>query len=64
MKDGEGISQSIFMHDPWTQTMIWGLLGGGVRWGLVEVGKGREIGDKCKSLNNKKLFMNKNTLKL
>ena len=34
MKDGEGINQTTFMHNPWTQTTIWGLAWGGERVGL------------------------------
>ena len=25
MKEGEGISQRTYMHDPWTRTTVWGL---------------------------------------
>ena len=39
MKKGEGISQT-YMHDLWTETMIWGLPEGGV-W--VEVGSGGKV---------------------
>ena len=39
MKDSEGINQRTFMHSPGTQTMIWGLAGGGQR---VELGRRRE----------------------
>ena len=41
MKKGEGISQRTYMHDPWTQTTVWGWpegrcwvkARGGGRWG-------------------------------
>ena len=36
MKEGEGISQRTYMHDPWTWTTVWGLtvgLGGGLGGG-------------------------------
>ena len=23
MKEGDGISQRIYMHNPWTQTIVW-----------------------------------------
>ena len=34
MKDGKGINQRVFMYDPWTWTIVWGLAEGGVRVGL------------------------------
>ena len=34
-RDGEGINQKTFVHDPWIQIIIWGLTDGG-----VEVGPG------------------------
>lgn len=34
MKDGEGFKQTIFMHNPWTWTMIWELACGGMKVGL------------------------------
>ena len=39
MKDGEGFNQRTFMHNPWTQTTIWGVVWVGEG---VELGGGRE----------------------
>ena len=36
LKEGEGISQRTYMHDPWTWTTVWGLtmeVGGGLGGG-------------------------------
>ena len=32
MKEGEGLVQRTYMNDPWTWTMVWGLM---VEWGQV-----------------------------
>ena len=34
IKDGKGINQRTFMHNPWTLTTIWGLVCSGERVGL------------------------------
>ena len=39
MKDGKGINQRIFMHDPWTWTTMWGLTERSEREGLGGGGK-------------------------
>ena len=54
MKDGEGINQRTFIHDSWTQTIIWGLNETGEGVGLHGGGKGGESRNNCNSINNKK----------
>ena len=51
MKEGEGISQRSYMHDPETQTTVWRWPEGrrGESW--VEVGKGEKMGT---SVSNRK----------
>ena len=44
MKKGEGISQRTYMHDPWTQTTVWGWPEGSRGRGWVEVGRGGGMG--------------------
>ena len=40
MKEGEVFSQRTYMHDPWTWTMVWGLMVG--MWGC-EGSKGEKL---------------------
>ena len=54
MKEGEGISQETYIHDPQTQTTVWGWSKerGMVRAGWWRgKGEGRAI---CNNVNNKK----------
>ena len=41
-KEGEGISQRTYMHDPWTWTTVWRWPEGGGEWGLGGGGKRRK----------------------
>ena len=54
MKDGEGISQKTFMHDPWPRTMIEGLTGRREGMGLRGGGQRGKSGDNYNSIKNKK----------
>lgn len=42
VKDGEGVSQRTYMHDPWTQTTAWGWPEGR---GAAGAGCGRQRGE-------------------
>ena len=50
------ISQRTYMHDPWTETMVWGLPEG---WGWAEVGKVEKGRDHTNSTNYKIQFLKK-----
>ena len=51
MKEGEGISQSTYIKDQWTWTMLRGLILEVV--GGLDGGGQREKRDNCNSINNK-----------
>ena len=50
MTEGEGISQGTYMHDPWTQTAVWGPPEGR-EW---ELGGGRKMGSSHGKLHTDK----------
>ena len=55
MKEGKGIKQKTSVHDPWTQTMTWGLMEGGETIGLGGGGqRGKTSGNNCNSMNKNK----------
>ena len=60
----KGISQSTYMHDPWTQTTVWWGPEGRGDGGWVEVGKGAENGDVYNSVSDKNKVKNKIKLKV
>ena len=64
MKEGEGIGQRTYPHDPWTWTTVRCWPEGRVNENCVEESKwagGEENGDICNSVNNKnEVKINKN----
>ena len=54
MKDGEGINQRTFMHNPWTRTTIWGLAWDGEMVGMGVSGEREKSGNNSDSINNTK----------